>query len=269
MQSLRFYRWIQLALAIVLVAGLLVWIFVRAPESTSEGAIFGDVELTGRARQVALDTVRAVRQLAAIPPDATADQIQHARAQVNFAITAAERLESDLQTTKSRWIPVAEAAVLLEACRKLGALGLKLAPTGNPPSVELPEDSLASQPDLDGVTPEAAQTLEAGAGQLLDQSDRLAHRVQQAIVGATFAQGTILGFGARDLLLATTVLAALTGIVVLAHACRRLSIPAAKVEQMELELMGRVDRRAAMQKCHDRVRGLMEMAEQFARGQGV
>lgn len=269
MQSLRFYRWTQLALGIVLLAAVLVWLFVRTPEGTSAGAIFDDVELAGRARQVAIDTVTAVRQLAAIPSDATADQILPLRAQVNFAINAAARLKPDIDSTKSSWIPVKEATGLLERCRELGEMALKGAPTGNAPQVELPEDSLRSDPDLDGVTPEDAQKIEAKAGQLLDDSKRLARRVQQAIEAATFARGTLFGFEAGDLLLAATVLTSLTGILVLTYACRRLRIPAAKIEQMELELIGRVDRRAAMQKCHERVSSLMEMAEQFARGQGI
>ena len=267
MQSYQYYRWVQLFLAIVLTAGLLAWFFLRQPEGTSEGAIFTDVALTGRVQQVVLDTVRAVRQTATLPPGAATDQIHQVRAQVGSAIASAERLEADLEVATSRWIPVSEASILLEGCRSLGASALKLAPTGDAPQVQAPDDSLEDYPDIDGITPEASQILEAGATQLVEQAARLAGRVQQAIVSATYAQETLLGFGARDYLLATTILGSVIGIAMLSQACRRLRIPPERIEQMELDLIGRVDRRAAMRKCHDRVRSLMEMAEQFARGQ--
>jgi len=68
---------------------------------------------------------------------------------------------------------------------------------------------------------------------------------------------------APDLLLAATILACLVGIALLAHAGHRLSVPVEKAERMEIEMIGRSDRRAAMRRCHARVKELLDMADNF------
>lgn len=271
MVSLRFYRITQSVLLLLLVGGILVWFLVRAPGGTSVGAIFGDVERIGRSHQVVLETVSAVRQLTTVRLDTSHDDIVALRAQVLQANDAAAKMAEELQTVKSQWMPVAEATVLLNECRSVGELALQQSPTGVavPANVDESDESIEMDPDLDGMSAESVQILGARAEQLFQEWKRLELRVRQAIVGGVFARGSLLGLESKDLLLIATVLACLAGIFVLSNVCRRLKISPENVERMEIELISRTDRIGAMQRCHNRVHDLLQMADSLCRSQEI
>ncbi|MFV1967488.1 MAG: hypothetical protein ACC628_18835 [Pirellulaceae bacterium] len=260
MRTLKLYRLAQITLWVLLLTGLLVRLLVRAPEGTAAAEIYDRVELTGRAREVMMETVRLVQAIAA---DAgTMDPAETVRrlANANQTKDAAGRVKNAIQETDSNWMQLKEAAPLMADCEKLlqRAIDRVLTPptaAGEPPA----------NPGFEETALEAIPILQTRARQLEDQAVHLSVRMQQAITKGVFARGTLFGLTAADILLATLTLSSLVGVAVLIQGSRRLRTPMAKLQRMELELMGRSDRREALHQCHDRVKELLELAGGFCR----
>ena len=263
------YRFLRLLLLLLLIGSGVIWWTVRPPQATSASAVFDDIDRIGRGHNVVLSTIRAVRQLASIQPDTPREEILGRRAQAEFALTQTDQLEQELRANPSQWIPVTEAQVLLEDCRQALRLALEQAPTGQTPDPQNVAEDLARNADVEGLGPEVAGLLDARAEQLLRGLEQLQTRVQRALVSAMLARGRWLGLEAADMLAIAVCLSCLLGLVALSQASRQLRIPPQKVERMEIELIGRTDRLRAMDRCHQRVKELLEMADDFCRRQAT
>ena len=271
MNPLRLYRGTQLALLALLVAGVLVFWLVRAPEGTASDRILRDVALAGRMDGLVGETVTSVLGLAEAAANASAEELAAQRNSLEVIQTAVHRLQDELRDDPSSWIPVAEALDLLQQSQELSQESLArfatIAPSqpdaagGNPPSSDP-----ATDPALAHTPGEDAAILNARAQQLVEQSQRLRTRIEQAITEGMLARGTFWGLEAGQWLLGALVLSALLGCGVLAHAAWRTRLSPEKLERVELELIGRADRRAALRRCHERVRGLLELADSLCRG---
>jgi hypothetical protein len=176
-----------------------------------------------------------------------------------------------LRDYRTSWIPVAEAADLLQQSLDLSQESLARVASLTPAPSEAagadpPTPDPAVDPGLAHTPAELAAILNARAQQLVEQSQRLRSRVEQAITEGMLARGTFWGLETGQWLLGAMVLSALLGSGVLAHAVWRTRVSPEKLERMELELIGRTDRRAAVRRCHERVRGLLDLADSLCRG---
>ena len=273
MFSLNGYRLGQFILFFIMAGGMAVWYSARPPEGSSVGAVLGDVERIGRAHEMVLETVEAVRRLSAVGHDAPDEDVTRRRGHVQQAIESSRKLAAELETVNSPWIPVGEATILLNDCGKVGELTLARSPVCQAPATG--KDTTAGSDDLDlgpnhrEMSAESVQIVETRARQLLGGWRRLESRCRQTIVGGMLARGNVFGFESTDLLLATTVLGCLLGIAMLSRVRGRLNVSPAKIERMEIELIARTDRRAAVRRCHERVSDLLRLADGFCRGQGI
>ncbi len=281
MKAIRLYRGTQTTLLVLLAAGLSVFILVRAPEGTSSDRILRDVALTGRIDGFVAETAAAIRSLAAALTDASVDEVDARRDTLEILQIAVERLLQDVRDHSSSWIPVADACDLLQQtwdCSQDSLMRVaKVAPSV--PDPEINDEGLPGAPDsapiltgtnedpaLAHTRAEVAMILNARAQQLVEQSQRLRTRIEQAITEGMLAQGTFGGLETASWLLGVLVVAAVVGTTVLEHAVRRMQLSPERLERMELELMGRTDRPGAVRRCHQRVRSLLDLADSLCRG---
>lgn len=289
MHPLRLYRAALAILLTLLGGGLAIWFAVSAPEGTSSDRILRDVTLFGRVDELVRETTAAVRSLAAALGSATEEDLTAPRGQLASIQLAGRRLQQDLEEHRSSWIPVEEASDVLkrslELCRDTwdrtaavtaaaaaekaapptaGAAGPKADAPAAAETASAAASEAASPPPLSPA--EIAALLTERQKQLLAQAERLRTRVEQAITEGMLARGTFLGWESGQWLLGALILATLVGLIVAVHALRRARLAPERLERMELELVGRSDRRAALQKCHERVRDLLDFAEGLCRG---
>ncbi len=262
MSSLKLYRAAQISLLVVLVLGTAVWYFIRPSANTSLMSMSFDIERVGRAQEVTGQIIVTARRLADTNATTPAEEVATLHTNLRHSIASAERLLTEFESRPSEWVPVAEAATMLLDAQQLGRLGLNRLPT----TTEVPSDNPQEPTITLEETPEtSAAILETRAHQLLSASDLLRVRVEQAIAKSTFNRGRLLGFEASDLLLGALVVTNLLATMVLNVACVRLSMPPEQIEKMELELIRKVDPQAALKKCHQRVKDLLELADDFCR----
>jgi hypothetical protein len=273
--TLQYYRLVQIAFAVLALAGLMTWYFVRVPPGTSAHAILRDVELAGRGREAALQLTKAVRRLAHIEQG---QALERELSAVRSHVEAVRSLRDEIATENSRWIPTAEFGMVLEECQQLGnqtverlekaIVDLKrwndqIDEESGVPAVE----DEAEVPGLLAATPgELALGFEQQGIDIERQLDLLRSRVEQAIAAGMLAEGRLWIWSAADLLFGLVLVGTVMGAIVALHASYRIRIPPQQLERWELELVARTDRKSAIQRCHQRIDDLLQLADRFCRG---
>ena len=270
MNPRRLYLVIQMCLLGLWGAGLAIWLFVRAPDGSSSDRILHDAILVGRVEEVIHQAAAAVQDQAAIVAKRAPWDLDAGRARLKWVQASAQRLDHELDLQKS-WIPGTEAAALLEQSRQLAVEALDLALPDSTdsgaaaPAAEL-EGAAAAERALANTPVEVARLLSGRATQLIDQSTSFRASVHGAITEGLLARGTLVGRTTSEWLLFLLTIAALTGAGILRHARSRARLPLEELERTELKLLANSDRLAAMRKCNERVRDLLDLGDSLCRG---
>ncbi|MCY2995896.1 MAG: hypothetical protein NTY19_49805 [Planctomycetota bacterium] len=271
MNALRWYRGTQILWLSLVAGGVLIAFIVRAPEGTSVDRILHDATLTGRVEQLVAETKHAVDTLAKQFPTVSPEELAGYRVQVKSVAAAADRLRKELDQQSSSWIPVDEANELLQRAEELSRDAWERTQPPSPEAadaVDTPTPGAETDADaaLDHTPAEVAKLLHARVLQLDRQATQLRTRIEHAVLEGMLARGTFLGLETWQWLLGALVVSGLLGTGVLQHAAWRLRLPPEKLLRVELELIGRSDRRAAVQACQERVRDLLDLADSLCRG---
>ena len=217
MKNLLLYKITRYALLLLLICGVAIWFFVRAPRGTSAGAIYQDVELIGRARLLTDQAVSVIDGLAKVDSNMKPEEVIQKRAAASFINKSIEALELDFKQTESRWIPVKDWEDLLSRCRRHTEIALQKTDS-HTLAIESPDENTEAESNVDLETiiqekqADVAPVLEEIRDDLSKSSKKVGTLVELSIEKAMCAKGLFLGFSVRDWLLGLVVLISFIGI---------------------------------------------------------
>jgi hypothetical protein len=270
MSKIYAFDWSVVGFAALLAAGLAVWAYVRPQAEAAPEVMADDIILIGQVQEIVDETAHGLRALEGINPEMPADQIVRHRNQMAGVVDAAGRLAARLESVRARWVPVAEASLLLQDCRSAGQDALARAPSGSVTARQAAAaDPLDVHPDHVGMTLESRKILEARSTRITDAWEKTRGRVIQAIVQACSTRGTFLGFDGWDLLLGSLVLTVVAGAVTALSASAMLQTPPMQSIKLQLGRLARSSPSDALKQCHEQVYELMDVADSLCRGEKI
>lgn len=259
----RFCYCVMALNVLLLGAAVAISWLVRLPDDALPVKIVAGIDAAGQVRGLVSELLLPVRELAA-GTATSAEQIVALRSQVAYHRQLCQRLEAVIPTVERSWVPLGEAETLLRDCRELLSLADQSTPSG-PVAAEqaASADSLETDPNRTGLTPEAAAALQARADQLQRGAEQLRQHVEQAAIVASAVQPTWLGYHAYDLALAALGAACLVSLAGLWEMNRRLRTAPTSALEIEAKLMAKTNRDRAVAFCHERSANLLRLANAF------
>lgn len=238
--------------------------FVRPPSEAAGPRVVEDVEKTGQLRFLVSECTVACRAAILLTAESPQSEYNSIRAKLRTLSDSSQRLQTAIEGTNETWIPVDEAALLLEDAAQVLSITLSKIPTVPvPEQVSVAAHVLVTDVDKVGLTPESKLLIENQLQRLEEQSREVRANVEQSVLMASRAKESIIGFETKYVLLTIILFSSCISLLTTYRASVTLSVPPGKALESQLKLKARLHPTQAIEGCYDQSRRILQVADEI------
>lgn len=264
MKQSNVYKIVMGLLILVLIIGTGICIAIRPPSETNGPQVVAAVEATGRIGLLVDQCASGCRSAIQLDSTNSQEEYDRARAWLVALNLSVKELLVEAPDAGGSWIPVEEAASLLERTGDAVTATLKLIPNG-PLSEEqkVTADVLETDPNLVGITKESQTAVTEQFKILEADALQLRAKVERAVLMTSLARETISGFEIKYVLLFLLILSVIVACLTIRRAVMVLDIPPEQALESKIKLDARLNSSNAIEECYKHSRRLLQIADEL------